>query len=206
MSVDDVGELLHPLHGLVANVPDAYEVTTWAKDPVYLPKSIGVVEPVEGLGHGEGVDRRCRERDGLRGPADGIDTRADLHQLVAHGVDIDQALPGGATPLMVACALGNDPLVQVLLVRGASALAQDEIGNTALHVAAQYAFAADDAVVPGRMFDRLLDAGAPIDAPNRDAQTPLLLLLGTRAESGTRSPNRETVSYPHLPLPTLPPV
>lgn len=114
-----------------------------------------------------------------------------VSMLVAHGVDIDQALPGGATPLMVACALGNDPLVQVLLVRGASALAQDEIGNTALHVAAQYAFAADDAVVPGRMFDRLLDAGAPIDAPNRDAQTPLLLLLGTRAESGTRSPNRE---------------
>lgn len=111
--------------------------------------------------------------------------------LVAHGVDIDQALPGGATPLMVACALGNDHLVQVLLVRGASALAQDEIGNTALHAAAQFAFAADDAIASLRMFDRLLDAGSPIDAPNRDGQTPLLLLLGARAEAGTRSPNRE---------------
>ena len=79
---------------------------------------------------------------------------------------------------MVACALGNDHLVQVLLVRGASALAQDEIGNTALHAAAQFAFAADDAIASLRMFDRLLDAGSPIDAPNRDGQTPLLLLLG----------------------------
>lgn len=111
--------------------------------------------------------------------------------LVAHGVDIDQALSGGATPLMVACALGNDQLVQVLLVRGASALAQDELGNTALHAAAQFAFGAEDALAAMRMFDRLLDAGAPIDATNRDAQTPLLLLLGARAEAGTRSPNRE---------------
>lgn len=111
--------------------------------------------------------------------------------LVAHGVDIDQPLPGGATALMVACALGNEYLVQVLLVRGASALAQDEIGNTPLHAAAQYAFAADDAAAAARMFDRLLDAGAPIDAANRDGQTPLLLLLGAAIATGTRSPNRE---------------
>lgn len=111
--------------------------------------------------------------------------------LVAHGVDIDQPLPGGATPLMVACALGNDALVQSLLVRGASALAQDELGNTPLHAAAQFAFAADDAAGSARMFDRLLDAGAPIDAPNRDGQTPLLLLIGAAAATGTRSPNRE---------------
>ncbi len=41
------------------------------------------------------------------------------------------------------------------------------------------------------MIERLLDAGAPIDAPNRDGQTPLLLLLGVRTEAGSRSPNRE---------------
>lgn len=111
--------------------------------------------------------------------------------LVAHGVDIDQPLPGGATPLMVACALGNDALVQSLLVRGASALAQEEAGNTPLHAAAQFAFAADEAAAATRMFDRLLDAGAPIDAMNRDGQTPLLLLLGATAAAGTRSPNRE---------------
>lgn len=111
--------------------------------------------------------------------------------LVAHGVDIDQPLPSGATPLMVACALGNDHLVQVLLVRGASALAQDDLGNTPLHAAAQFAFAADDAAAASRMFDRLLDAGAPVDAANRDGQTPLLLLLGAAIATGTRSPNRE---------------
>jgi hypothetical protein len=81
--------------------------------------------------------------------------------------------------------------VQSLLVRGASALAQEEAGNTPLHAAAQFAFAADEAAAATRMFDRLLDAGAPIDAMNRDGQTPLLLLLGATAAAGTRSPNRE---------------
>lgn len=112
-------------------------------------------------------------------------------KLAAAGIDIDQPLPGGVTALMVACALGNDHLVQVLLVRGASALAQDELGNTPLHAAAQFGYNAEEAQPAARVIERLLDAGAPIDAPNRDGQTPLLLLLGVRTEAGSRSPNRE---------------
>lgn len=112
-------------------------------------------------------------------------------RLAAAGIDLDQPLPGGVTALMVAAALGNDQLVQALLVRGASALAQDQIGNTALHAAAQYAYAAEAAQPAARVIERLLDAGAPIDAGNREGQTPLLLLLGAHAEAGTRSPNRE---------------
>ena len=112
-------------------------------------------------------------------------------RLVAHGVDVDQPLPGDITPLMIAAALGNDSLVQSLLVRGAQALAQDELGQTALHAAAQFAYNADDAQAASRVIDRLLDAGCPIDAANRDGQTALLLLLGARAGAGTRSSNRE---------------
>lgn len=112
-------------------------------------------------------------------------------KLAAAGIDIDQPLPGGVTALMVASALGNDHLVQVLLVRGASALAQDELGNTPLHAAAQFGYNAEEAQPAARVIERLLDAGAPIDAPNRDGQTPLLLLLGVRTEAGSRSPNRE---------------
>jgi hypothetical protein len=112
-------------------------------------------------------------------------------KLAAAGAAVDQPLPGGVTPLMLAAALGNERMLQTLLVRGASALAQDEAGNTALHAAVQFAWNAEDAQAALRVIDRLLDGGAPIDACNLDAQTPLLLLLGARVEAGVRSPNRE---------------
>lgn len=111
--------------------------------------------------------------------------------LVAHGVDVDHRLQGGATALMIACAIGNEAMVQMLLVRGASALAEDEAGNTPLHAVAQFAFGTENSTAATRMMDRLLDAGAKLDACNRDGQTPLLLLLGAAVSAGTRSPNRE---------------
>ncbi len=143
------------------------------------------------LEHGAGTNLRAGTGATALSAAVSAGHERIVAALVAHGVEIDQALAGGVTPLMIAAALGNDALVQSLLVRGASALAQDELGQTALHAAAQFAYNAEDAQAATRVIDRLLDAGCPIDAANRDGQTALLLLLGARADAGTRSSNRE---------------
>ena len=52
-----------------------------------------------------------------------------LRQADTHGPD--HATPVGATPLILAAAAGNAPLVQALLDKGANPLARDEFGHTA---------------------------------------------------------------------------
>lgn len=111
-------------------------------------------------------------------------------RLIAAGAAVDQTVPGGITPLMIASALGFDAIANLLLVRGADAAASDEAGNTALHAAVQFAWAGND-IDPGKLIiERLLDAGAPINAQNQDGSSALLLLLGARADAGTPAPNR----------------
>ena len=117
---------------------------------------------------------------------------AVVQALLAGGADPNQALPGGITPLMVAAALGQPKGVQALLAHGADARAADGEGGTALHAAAQYGFAARDRSRAVATWDALLSAGADADAANAPGQTPLLLLLGARAEAGT-SCDEETV-------------
>ena len=104
--------------------------------------------------------------------------------LLAAGAAPDQALPGGITPLMVAAALGQPKGVQALLGHGADARAADAEGATALHAAAQYGFASRDRARAIATWESLLSAGADVDAVNASGQTPLLLLLGARAEAG----------------------
>ena len=118
--------------------------------------------------------------------------RAPLVELLlAYGVDPDQPLPGGATPLMVAAALGYDAIAALLMARGADARRRDELGNSALHAAAQHAFGAADAVAARALFERLLRAGAEADRANAAGQTPLLLLLGAAAGAGAPARQRE---------------
>ena len=107
---------------------------------------------------------------------------AVVDRLLAAGALVDARLPGGATMLMLAAALGSPEIVARLLVADADIAASDEEGLQALHCAALFAFASDDQPRVLALFDGLLLAGADPDAATRLGVTPLLLLLGARAE------------------------
>ncbi|RDZ26349.1 ankyrin repeat domain-containing protein [Lysobacter silvisoli] len=107
-----------------------------------------------------------------------------VDRLVAAGASLEQRLPGGLTVLMVACALGLTDLAARLLAAGADVHAQDAQGRQALHCAAMYGFTARERSRLVALFDTLLLAGVDADRPAAGA-TPLLLLLGARAEPGT---------------------
>jgi ankyrin repeat protein len=105
-----------------------------------------------------------------------------MELLIGRGVEIDQRLAGGGTTLMAAAGRGDAESVGILLAHGAQADAADDHGMRALHAAAQFAFGGGDTQAARRVIERLLDAGAPIDARNADGQTALLILLGARAQ------------------------
>jgi ankyrin repeat protein len=107
-----------------------------------------------------------------------------VERLVDAGVALEQRLPGELTVLMVACALGLPELAARLLSAGADVNAIDGQGRTALHCAAMYGFTARDRGRVVALLDTLVLAGADADAIAAGA-TPLLLLLGARAEPGT---------------------
>jgi ankyrin repeat protein len=105
--------------------------------------------------------------------------------LLEQGVPVDQRLPAGGTALMIAAALGFPETAALLLDHGAQANAQDERGTRALHAVAQFAFRSAETARAQRTIELLLERGADVNAANASGQTPLLLLLGARAEPGT---------------------
>lgn len=107
-----------------------------------------------------------------------------VDRLIAAGAPLEQRLPGDLTVLMVACALGLTDLAARLLAAGADVQACDSQGRQALHCAAMYGFTARDRTRLVALLDTLLLAGVDADVPAAGA-TPLLLLLGARAEPGT---------------------
>jgi len=107
-----------------------------------------------------------------------------VEQLLQAGCDVNQPLPGGVTPLMLAAALGLPEIAGRLLTQGANVEAVDDQGLTALHCAALHAFTARDRQRVLALFDLLLQADLTPDAANAAGHTPLLLLLGARAEAG----------------------
>lgn len=107
-----------------------------------------------------------------------------VDRLLAAGAPLEQRLPGDLTVLMVACALGLTDLAARLLAAGADVHACDVQGRQALHCAAMYGFNARERSRLVALFDTLLLAGVDADQPAGGA-TPLLLLLGARAEPGT---------------------
>lgn len=108
-----------------------------------------------------------------------------VERLLAHGADRDQRLPGNVSLLMLAAARGLPDMCSRLLSAGADIHASDDQGLTALHCAALFAFSANERPRVMALFDTLLLAGAdPARAANGHL-TPLLLLLGARAEPGT---------------------
>ncbi|HET6492820.1 MAG TPA: ankyrin repeat domain-containing protein, partial [Burkholderiales bacterium] len=108
-----------------------------------------------------------------------------VDRLLAAGATLEQRLPGDVTVLMLAAALGLPDLCARLLTAGANVQAADAQGLTPLHCAALYGFTARDRPRLLALFDTLLLAGAEPDARAAGGVTPLLLLLGARAEPGT---------------------
>ncbi len=105
--------------------------------------------------------------------------------LLAAGARIDHRLPGGVTVLMLAAALGLPDIVARLLTAGADVHAGDDQQLAPLHCAALYGFTARDRSRLLALLDTLLLAGAEADQAAAGTVTPLLLLLGARAEPGT---------------------
>jgi ankyrin repeat protein len=105
--------------------------------------------------------------------------------LLKRGLPVDQRLPAGGTALMIASALGFPEIVALLLEHGAQANAQDERGTHALHAVGQFAFRSAETPRAQRIIELLLKHGADVNSTNAAGQTPLLLLLGARAEPGT---------------------
>ncbi|MCL7714669.1 ankyrin repeat domain-containing protein [Stenotrophomonas mori] len=105
--------------------------------------------------------------------------------LLDAGARIDHRLPGGVTVLMLAAALGLPDLVARLLTAGADVHAGDDQQLAPLHCAALFGFTARDRSRLLALLDTLLLAGAEPDQPSAGTVTPLLLLLGARAEPGT---------------------
>ena len=106
--------------------------------------------------------------------------------LIERGAAIDQRLPGETTALMVATAMGFPELAEQLLQAGADLTATDARGRQPLHAAAQFGFENDDSLRARRLFDVLLKRQAPVDPPDAEGKTPLLLLLGAQLRPGAR--------------------
>jgi ankyrin repeat protein len=110
---------------------------------------------------------------------------AIVDALLAAGAHIEHRLPGGVTVLMLASALGLPDVATRLLAAGADVHAGDAQELGPLHCAALYGFTARDSARLLALLDTLLLAGAEPDRIAAGAVTPLLLLLGARAEPGT---------------------
>ncbi|MGH8053755.1 MAG: ankyrin repeat domain-containing protein [Stenotrophomonas sp.] len=105
--------------------------------------------------------------------------------LLNAGAQLEHRLPGGVTVLMLAAALGMADIVARLLAAGADVHAGDDQQLAPLHCAALYGFTSRDRTRLLALLDTLLLAGAEPDQASAGTVTPLLLLLGARAEPGT---------------------
>jgi ankyrin repeat protein len=110
-----------------------------------------------------------------------------VDRLLDAGAGLEQRLPGDVTVLMLAAALGLPELVARLLQAGADLNATDAQGLSPLHCATLYGFTARDRPRLVALLDTLLLAGADPQQAAAGGLTPLLLLLGARAEPGTPS-------------------
>jgi ankyrin repeat protein len=108
-----------------------------------------------------------------------------VDRLLDAGAGLEQRLPGEVTVLMLAAALGLPDLCARLLLAGANVHAGDAQGLTPLHCAVLFAFTARERPRVLALLDTLLLAGAEPDMAAAGNVTPLLLLLGARAEPGT---------------------
>ena len=134
-----------------------------------------------------GADPQCAANTGATPLSAAVSMRHGeiVQRLVAAGADLEHRLPGEVTVLMLAAALGLPDLAAQLLQAGARVDATDAQGFGPLHCAALYGFTARERPRLVALLDTLLLAGAEPDQPATGGVTPLLLLLGARAEPGS---------------------
>ena len=134
-----------------------------------------------------GADPQLAARSGATPLSAAVSMRhADIvERLLAAGAPLEQRLPGDVTVLMLAAALGLPDLCARLLTAGADVHASDAQGLAPLHCAALFGFTARERPRLVALLDTLLLAGAEPDQAAAGGVTPLLLLLGARAEPGT---------------------
>ena len=134
-----------------------------------------------------GADPRIAARSGATPLSAAVSMRQGdiVERLLAAGAPLEQRLPGEVTVLMLAAALGLPDVVARLLTAGADVHAGDAQGLAPLHCAALFGFTARERPRLVALLDTLLLAGAEADQVAAGGVTPLLLLLGARAEPGT---------------------
>lgn len=166
--------------------------------PLNTPDAQGASALLRACGIGElgfvrrlldaGADAEFAAPSGATCLSAAVSARRDsvVDELLRRGVTVDRRLPGDGTALMIAAALGHSEIAMRLLEAGANPDLADEKGTTALHAAAQLAFQHDDAARSQALLGALIRHRAAVDPRNAKGQTPLLLLLGARAEPGAR--------------------
>lgn len=167
--------------GLAVDAPDAQGCTA------LLRAAGGGHRAVADLLIARGADPQHAANTGATPLSAAVSMRqADIVTLLLQaGAQLEHRLPGGVTVLMLAAALGLPDIVARLLTAGANVHAGDAQGLTPLHCAALYGFTARDKPRLVALFDTLLLSGAEADQVAAGSVTPLLLLLGARAEPGT---------------------
>ncbi|WP_425477488.1 ankyrin repeat domain-containing protein [Dyella solisilvae] len=148
-----------------------------------------------GAGHREvaavllekGADPALAATNGMSPLAAAVSARREslVALLLQHNVAIDQRLPGEATALMIAAAMGYPEITEQLLDGGAEVNAVDGRGHAALHAAAQFGFNHNDSLRARRLFDALLKRGADVGLADKEGKTALLLLLGAHLRPGS---------------------
>lgn len=142
------------------------------------PRPAGYKRPVaESAARTTGNDA-AREVDDL-GEACRAGDAARVRQLLDSKASPNQLNPEGQSPLMLAALNGHEPVVALLLSRGADANQAGAMGWTAAHFAAVHE--GNDPVL--RALGR---AGGEIDARDADDCTPLLLAASGGCEANVR--------------------
>jgi ankyrin repeat protein len=135
----------------------------------------------------KGADATLAATNGMTPLAAAVSARREalVALLLQNGIAVDQRLPGEATALMIAAAMGYPEIAEQLLDGGADVNAVDARGHAALHAAAQYGFDHNDSLRARRLFDALLKRGADVSVADKEGKTPLLLLLGAHLRPGS---------------------
>src|SRR5579859_8066469 len=135
----------------------------------------------------KGADAALAATNGMTPLAAAVSARHEalVTLLLQHSVAVDQRLPGDATALMIAAAMGYPEIAELLLDGGADVNAVDSRGHAALHAAAQYGFDHNDSLRARRLFDALLKREANVSLADQEGKTPLLLLLGAHLRPGS---------------------